>query len=151
MVSPSADQEVTARGGNHGRSRFQSVVGAFFANPGIAVARFVAFFFTGAASMPAEAIHSCADTGNQALLLGGGRSARRQETETHQFGFARERYFWSLNEELLIGESASAAEQVTIAEVVTATPNVIEFIQMLPNISARMTCSLPPKWSFRRV
>ena len=73
----------------------KAIVAAFFANLGIAIAKFVAFFFTGAASMLAEAIHSCADTGNQALLLFGGRSARREETETHQFGFARERYFWS--------------------------------------------------------
>ncbi len=73
----------------------KAIVAAFFANLGIAIAKFVAFFFTGAASMLAEAIHSCADTGNQALLLFGGRSARREETQMHQFGFARERYFWS--------------------------------------------------------
>lgn len=73
----------------------KAIVAAFFANLGIAIAKFMAFVFTGASSMLAEAIHSLADTGNQALLLFGGRSARRQETETHQFGFARERYFWS--------------------------------------------------------
>ena len=73
----------------------KAIVAAFFANLGIAIAKFVAFFFTGASSMLAEAIHSLADTGNQALLLFGGRSARREETEMHQFGFARERYFWS--------------------------------------------------------
>ncbi len=73
----------------------KAIVAAFFANLGIAIAKFVAFFFTGAASMLAEAIHSTADTGNQALLLFGGRSAKREETQTHQFGFARERYFWS--------------------------------------------------------
>ncbi|MBK5268870.1 MAG: cation diffusion facilitator family transporter [Acidimicrobiia bacterium] len=73
----------------------KAIVAAFFANLGIAIAKFIAFAFTGAASMLAEAIHSLADTGNQALLLFGGRSARREETEMHQFGFARERYFWS--------------------------------------------------------
>jgi len=73
----------------------KAIVAAFFANLGIAIAKFMAFVFTGASSMLAEAIHSLADTGNQALLLFGGRSARREETETHQFGFARERYFWS--------------------------------------------------------
>ena len=64
----------------------KAIVAAFFANLFIAIAKFVAFAFTGAASMLAEAIHSCADTGNQALLLFGGRSARREETQMHQFG-----------------------------------------------------------------
>ena len=73
----------------------RAIVAAFFANLGIAIAKFVAFFFTGAASMLAEAIHSCADTGNQALLLLGGRLAKREATPTHPFGFGRERYFWS--------------------------------------------------------
>lgn len=73
----------------------KAIVAAFFANLGIAIAKFVAFAFTGASSMLAEGIHSLADTGNQALLLLGGRQARRAATETHQFGYARERYFWS--------------------------------------------------------
>ncbi|MYH89101.1 MAG: cation transporter, partial [Acidimicrobiaceae bacterium] len=38
------------------------ILTAFFANLGIAIAKFVAFIFTGASSMLAEAIHSCADT-----------------------------------------------------------------------------------------
>jgi cation diffusion facilitator family transporter len=45
--------------------------------------------------MLAESIHSVADTGNQALLLLGGRRSRQEADETHQFGFGRERYFWS--------------------------------------------------------
>ena len=73
----------------------KAILAAFFANLGIAIAKFVAFIFTGASSMLAEAIHSCADTGNQALLLLGGRLARREATTTHPFGYGRERYFWS--------------------------------------------------------
>ena len=71
------------------------ILTAFFANLGIAIAKFAAFAFTGASSMLAEAIHSCADTSNQALLLLGGRLARREATTTHPFGYGRERYFWS--------------------------------------------------------
>ncbi|MDE0065694.1 MAG: cation diffusion facilitator family transporter [Acidimicrobiaceae bacterium] len=71
------------------------ILTAFFANLGIAIAKFVAFIFTGASSMLAEAIHSCADTSNQALLLLGGRLAKREATTTHPFGYGRERYFWS--------------------------------------------------------
>ena len=73
----------------------KAILAAFFANLGIAIAKFVAFAFTGASSMLAEAIHSCADTGNQALLLLGGRLARKEATTTHPFGYGRERYFWS--------------------------------------------------------
>ncbi len=73
----------------------KAVLAAFFANLGIAIAKFVAFLFTGAASMLAEAIHSSADTGNQALLLLGGRLAKREASSSHPFGYGRERYFWS--------------------------------------------------------
>ena len=73
----------------------KAILAAFFANLGIAIAKFVAFAFTGASSMLAEAIHSCADTSNQALLLLGGRLAKREATPTHPFGYGRERYFWS--------------------------------------------------------
>jgi cation diffusion facilitator family transporter len=45
--------------------------------------------------MLAEAVHSVADTGNQALLLLGGRLARREPSALHPFGHGRERYFWS--------------------------------------------------------
>jgi cation diffusion facilitator family transporter len=73
----------------------KSIMAAFFANLGIAIAKFVGWIFTGASSMLAEAVHSVADTGNQALLLLGGRRSRREATDTFQFGYARERYFWS--------------------------------------------------------
>ncbi|HTO71533.1 MAG TPA: cation diffusion facilitator family transporter [Myxococcota bacterium] len=73
----------------------RAIVAAFAANLGIALAKFVAFAFTGAASMLAEAVHSVADTGNQALLFLGGARARRAPTEEHPFGFGRERYFWA--------------------------------------------------------
>ncbi len=65
------------------------------ANGTIAIAKFVGFLLTGASSMLAEAIHSVADTGNQALLLLGGKRAKMDATESHQFGYGRERYFWS--------------------------------------------------------
>lgn len=73
----------------------KAIVAAFFANLGIAIAKFVAFAFTRSSSMLAEAIHSVADTGNQGLLLLGGRLARREADDQFQFGFGRERYFWS--------------------------------------------------------
>jgi cation diffusion facilitator family transporter len=73
----------------------RAIVAAFLANLGIALAKFVAFAVTGAASMLAEAVHSVADTSNQGLLLLGGRRSRQAPTRQHPFGFGRERYFWS--------------------------------------------------------
>jgi cation diffusion facilitator family transporter len=77
----------------HGSAR--AIVAALLANVGIAVAKLTAFVFTGAASMLAESIHSVADSSNQLLLLFGRRRSLREPTESHPFGFARERYFWA--------------------------------------------------------
>ena len=52
-------------GGGHGGGG-KAVVAAFFANLGIAIAKFIGFAFTGSSSMLAEGVHSLADTGNQA-------------------------------------------------------------------------------------
>ena len=79
-------------GGGHGT---KAVIAALLANAGIAVAKFVGFIITGSASMLAESIHSVADSGNQGLLLLGGRRARRRADEEHPFGYGRERYFWA--------------------------------------------------------
>jgi cation diffusion facilitator family transporter len=80
-------------GGGHGESN-TAILAALGANLGIALAKFVAFAFTGASSMLAEGIHSVADSGNQVLLLVGGRRARRAATPEHPFGFGRDRYIY---------------------------------------------------------
>lgn len=73
----------------------RAIVAAFVANLGIAIAKIVGFVITGSAGLLAEAGHSLADTGNQALLLLGGRRASRAADREHPFGFGRERYFWA--------------------------------------------------------
>lgn len=73
----------------------RAVITALAANLGIAVTKFVAFALTGSSSMLAEAIHSVADSSNQALLLIGGRRARRRATAEHPFGYGRERYIYA--------------------------------------------------------
>jgi cation diffusion facilitator family transporter len=73
----------------------RAVVAALLANTGIAITKFLAFLLTGASSMLAEAIHSVADSGNQALLLLGGRQARKSPTAAHPFGYGRERYIYA--------------------------------------------------------
>jgi cation diffusion facilitator family transporter len=73
----------------------RAVVAALTANLGIAITKFVAFAFTGSSSMLAEAVHSVADTGNQGLLLLGGRRARKERDNAHPFGYGSERYFYA--------------------------------------------------------
>lgn len=73
----------------------KAVVAALSANLGIAVIKFVAFLATRSSSMLAESIHSVVDSGNQVLLLIGGRSSQREATAVHQFGFGRARYLYA--------------------------------------------------------
>jgi cation diffusion facilitator family transporter len=73
----------------------KAIIAAFVANLGIAVAKFVGFLITGSAGLLAEAGHSLADTGNQGLLMLGGRRGKRPADRAHPFGYGPERYFWS--------------------------------------------------------
>ncbi|MDH3200818.1 MAG: cation diffusion facilitator family transporter [Myxococcales bacterium] len=73
----------------------KAIIAAMLANLGIAIAKFVGYAVTRSSSMLAEAIHSVADTSNQALLLLGSKQAAQKATREHPFGFGRERYFWS--------------------------------------------------------
>ncbi len=73
----------------------RAIIAAFLANLGIAVAKFVGFVITESAGMLAESIHSVADTGNQGLLMLGGKRSQQPATPEHPFGYGRERYFWA--------------------------------------------------------
>ncbi|GIF05519.1 cation diffusion facilitator family transporter [Actinoplanes siamensis] len=92
-----------------------TVIVAVAANLAIAIAKIVAGFLTGSASMWAEAAHSVADTGNEVLLLVGLRKSRKSPDERHPFGYGQERYFWTFLAALgifLVGGVLSIGEGV---------------------------------------
>jgi cation diffusion facilitator family transporter len=73
----------------------RAIIAALLANLGIAVTKFIAYLLTFSSSMLAESIHSVADSGNQVLLLIGGKRAKRAATPQHPFGFGRDRYIYA--------------------------------------------------------
>jgi cation diffusion facilitator family transporter len=73
----------------------KAILAALGANIGIAITKFFAAAVSGSASMFAEGIHSVADSGNQVLLIIGGKRAKRQATAAHPFGYGRSRYIYA--------------------------------------------------------
>ncbi|MCU1404243.1 MAG: cation diffusion facilitator family transporter, partial [Glaciihabitans sp.] len=73
----------------------RAIIAALSANLAIAVTKFIAFLISGSSSMLAESVHSLADTGNQGLLLLGGRKSRKKADAQHPFGYGRERYVYA--------------------------------------------------------
>jgi cation diffusion facilitator family transporter len=80
---------MSASGGN------KAIIAALSANLGIAITKFIAWAFSGSSSMLAEGVHSLADSGNQLLLLIGGRQAKKKADKEHPFGYGRERYVYA--------------------------------------------------------
>ncbi|MDO8507122.1 MAG: cation diffusion facilitator family transporter [bacterium] len=74
----------------------KQIVLAFFGNLMVAVLKFIVAGVSGSAVMFSEGLHSVADTANQLFLLFGIKRAERPADEEHQFGFGKERFFWSL-------------------------------------------------------
>lgn len=70
------------------------VIAALAGNLAIAACKFAAAFLSGSSATLAEAVHSLADTGNQALLLVGMRLAAAPPDARFPFGRSGEKYFW---------------------------------------------------------
>jgi len=80
---------------SHSSSK-KAVLLSLISNGSIAVTKVIGAIFTGSGSMMAEAIHSVADCGNQALLMVGMKRSQRAATIQNPLGYAREMYFWSM-------------------------------------------------------
>jgi cation diffusion facilitator family transporter len=78
------------------------VLAALAGNVAIAACKFAAAILSHSTATLAEAVHSLADTGNQALLLVGMRLALQPASERFPFGRAGERYFWPFVVALLL-------------------------------------------------
>ena len=59
-------------------------------------AKLAAATYSGSSAMMSEAVHSAVDSGNQALLLVGLRSAARSPSAVHPYGWGKSVYLWSL-------------------------------------------------------
>jgi cation diffusion facilitator family transporter len=73
----------------------KAIFTALIANCCIAVMKLVVAIFSGSASLFSEAIHSCADTLNQIVLLVGKKQASREPNFKHPFGYSRVSFFAS--------------------------------------------------------
>ncbi len=63
------------------------------ANILVAISKFVGYAISGSAAMLNESIHSIVDCSNQILLLFGDKQANKGQSELHQFGEGRAKYF----------------------------------------------------------
>lgn len=77
-------------------SSLVTVLIAVGANVIIAIAKTVAAFMTGSASMIAESAHSWADAGNGTLLIVAEKKAVKPADNSHPLGYGKESYVWSM-------------------------------------------------------
>lgn len=73
----------------------KSILYALGANMAIGIAKLGAALYTGSGSMLAEAVHSFADCGNQALLIWGLKVAKTPPSPDYPLGYGKAIYFWS--------------------------------------------------------
>ena len=127
-------------------STARAILYAFIANSGIAVAKGWAAWLTGSGSMLAEAIHSCADAGNQVLLYLGLRQSTKAPDPEHPMGYGKLSYFWSFIVAVLLFsmgglfsiyeglhklQHPDALSQVWVALLVLALAIVLETFSLL--------------------
>lgn len=103
-------------GGSHGD---KAVLFALIGNLIITIIKFIAYLLSGSGAMLAEAVHSAADFGNQALLFIGIKKSARGPSDSHHFGYGKDRFLFAL---------ISAAGIFFIGAGVTITHGVHELL-----------------------
>lgn len=73
-----------------------AVLAALTGNAVLLVIKTLAYLVSGSGAMLAEAVHSAADLGNQALLWLGIRQSAKGPSEAHHFGYGKDRFLWAL-------------------------------------------------------
>ena len=73
-----------------------AVTGALLGNGLLTLIKFGAFWLSGSGAMFSEAVHSLADTANQALLFLGIRQSERPADQAFHYGYGADRYLYSL-------------------------------------------------------
>ena len=112
MSEHAAASGEAAKGGPEGGG-YRVVIVALVINLLIAAFKFLAAALSRSTAMLAEAVHSLADTANQAFLLVGMKRSSRPPDQLHPFGYGTESYFWAFivaGSIFLIGSAVSIWE-----------------------------------------
>jgi len=107
-------------------SGFWPVVAALLGNTVVAISKLLAALASGSSVMFSEAVHSAADTLNQALLLIGLRRSLKKADESFEYGYGNERFFWGLISAcgiFFVGAGITAYKGITML----LDPHAIEF------------------------
>lgn len=107
------------------------VVAALAGNLAIAVCKFGAAALATSTATLAEAVHSLADSGNQALLLVGMSLAMKPATKEFPFGRSAELYFWPFVVALILFSVGGAFAIYEGIHRITDTPDPNESSEML--------------------
>ncbi len=81
---------------SHSTQGIWPVIAALSGNGFITVLKFAGFFVSGSGALLSEAIHSFADTANQALLMVGIKRSAKKATKEFSYGYGKERFLWAL-------------------------------------------------------
>src|SRR3989337_3815965 len=81
---------------NNSSHGYTAVAFALVGNGFIAVLKLIGFFVSGSSALFSEAVHSFADTLNQALLMIGIKKSTKLPDKEFSYGYGRERFVWAL-------------------------------------------------------
>lgn len=95
-AAPAASSPMRAPEPDHVHLSTTTVWRALAGNSIITVLKFAVWWRSGSSAMLSEALHSLADSGNQALLAIGLKQAHLKADRAHPYGYGRAAYFWAL-------------------------------------------------------